>query len=82
MSGGVQQGSALGLDLFSLFLNNPELGLSREVARLMDETKLFRLVKHKLAVKSPQRISPPWVNGPQKANEVQCRVMCIGAINK
>lgn len=62
MSSGVPKLGVWGLVLFSSFISNVELGLSSEVAKVVDDIKWFRVVKAK---NNWLKSYSFWVNGLQ-----------------
>ena len=85
VSSGVPQGSVLGPMLFNLFINDLELGLSSEVAKFADDTKLFRVVKAREDCEALQRDLSrleEWASMWQmRFNVAKCKVMHIGTKN-
>ena len=83
---GVPQGSVLGPVLFNLFINDLETGISSEVAKFADDTKLFRVVKTKRDCEELQKDLSKlgeWAEKWQmRFNVKKCKVMHIGAKNQ
>ena len=82
---GVPQGSVLGPVLFNLFINDMESGLSSEVAKFADDTKLFRVVKTRRDCEELQKdlskLEEWAAKWQMRFNVGKCKVMHIGAKN-
>ncbi|CAM5109917.1 unnamed protein product [Eretmochelys imbricata] len=82
---GVPQGTVLGPVLFNIFINDLEKGVKSEVAKLADDTKIFKIVKSQADCKELQKDLSKlgdWATKWQmKFNVDKCKVMRIGKHN-
>ena len=82
---GVPQASVLAPIIFNLFINDLELGVSNEVAKFADDTKLFKVVKTERYCEELQRDPSKlgeWASKWQMwFNVSKCKVMHVGAKN-
>uniref|UniRef100_K7F0M2 Reverse transcriptase domain-containing protein n=1 Tax=Pelodiscus sinensis TaxID=13735 RepID=K7F0M2_PELSI len=85
VTSGVPQGSVLGPILFNLFINDLEKGVSSEVVKFADDTKLFRIVKTEADCEGLQedltKLSDWATKWQMKFNVDKCKVMHIGKNN-
>uniref|UniRef100_K7F105 Reverse transcriptase domain-containing protein n=1 Tax=Pelodiscus sinensis TaxID=13735 RepID=K7F105_PELSI len=85
VTSGVPQGSVLGPILFNLFINDLEKGVSSEVVKFADDTKLFRIVKTEADCEGLQedltKLSEWATKWQMKFNVDKCKVMHIGKNN-
>uniref|UniRef100_K7F1Z4 Reverse transcriptase domain-containing protein n=1 Tax=Pelodiscus sinensis TaxID=13735 RepID=K7F1Z4_PELSI len=85
VTSGVPQGSVLGPILFNLFINDLEKGVSSEVVKFADDTKLFRIVKPEADCEGLQedltKLSDWATKWQMKCNVDKCKVMHIGKNN-
>ena len=79
----VPQGSVLGPVLFSLFINDLKIGISSEVVKFADDTKLFQVVKTRRDCEELQKDLSKLAEWAAKwqmhFNIRKCKVMHIGA---
>ncbi|XP_030051022.1 uncharacterized protein LOC115464802, partial [Microcaecilia unicolor] len=82
---GVPQGSVLGPLLFNVFINDLEMGITSEVIKFADDTKLFRVVKSQEECERLQedlaRLGEWACKWQMKFNVDKCKVMHVGKRN-
>ena len=86
MCSGVPQGSVLGPVLFLIFINDLDIGVSSDVLKFADDTKLFREVASKqdsICMKEDLNRLVEWAGIWQmQFNESKCKVMHLGSRNE